>query len=218
VKLPFLALKLFFTRPKMLLLGFFPGAFTFALSIAAVYGLWSVFLVGVTLWVSIPSMMLAFLIFWLLFGNLSLIPVEDSLVDQVQIARWGEVRIPAPPMSFNRIAREALYSIFIAGAAILLFGLSFIAILAPINFILAAWLCAYGFLGAAYVRKTNTARERVALFFSDWFPNLLLGAFLNVLLFIPVLNVFLLGYAQILAALLFVERENLRSSVNIDRK
>lgn len=209
--LPLLALKLFFTRPRLLLLGFVPGALTFALSIAAVYGVWSLFLASSTPWISIPVMMLSFLIFWLIFGNLSLIPVEDAIVDQVQIAQWGEVRLKAPPMSLQRLWREALYSGFVAVMAILLFLLSFIAILAPLNLVLAAWLTAYGFLAAAYVRKTSTAKERLQLFFGEWFWNLLLGAFLNVLLFVPVLNVFLLGYAQILAALLFVERETKRS-------
>lgn len=199
-------------RPKLLLLSFFPGAFTFALSIAAVYGLWSAALTGASLWVSVPTMMLAFFIAWLIFGNLSLIFIEDTLIDQVQIARWGSVKIAAPPFSLNRILREAVFSLFVAGVAILLFLLSFIAFLAPLNFVFAAWLTAYGFLAAAYARKTSTARERVRLLMQDWFPNLLLGAFLNILLFVPIVNVFLLGYAQILAGLVFVERESVRAN------
>jgi uncharacterized protein involved in cysteine biosynthesis len=85
--------------------------------------------------------------------------------------------------------------------------LSFIPILAIINFILAAWLTAYSFLAVLYTRKEETLSGRVRLFLHDGAGNFLLGVLLSALLFVPVINVLLLGYAQILATLVFLHRE-----------
>src|SRR5690606_36537357 len=98
VGLPFLALKFLFTRPKLFVLAVFPGLFTFALSSIITYFGWQWLLQDVTLWLAIPFMMMMFLLSWLLVGNISLIPVEDYIVDECQRAYWQELRLPAPSM------------------------------------------------------------------------------------------------------------------------
>lgn len=209
VVLPFRAAKLQFTRPKLFFLGLFPGIFTFALSAGAVYLLWAMALQDLTLWLSVPFMMMGFLLSWLLFGNISLLPVEDAIVDECQRALWGEVRVPSSGMSFRRVGREAVYSLFLAIVAVLFFFLSFIPLIGLVSFLFAAWMTAYGFLSPLYSRKEERLKPRLRLFFQDGIANFFLGAFIGLLLFVPVVNVFLLGYAQILASLVYLRREQI---------
>ncbi len=204
--LPLQAVKLFFTRPRLFALGVFPGIVTFAISAALVYGFCELLRQSSSLWISIPSMMVAFLLSWISIGKLSLLPVEDFIIDEVQKAIWGEVRIPSPPFSIKRLTREAIYSLGLALLAILTLLMALIPIRAPIQFILIAWLSAYSFLTAIYARAHPKAGDRIRFFFSHPFSNFVLGAFLNILLFVPVLNVFLLGFSQILAALVHLKR------------
>lgn len=205
--LPFTAARLLFTRPKLFFLGLFPGIFTFILSASAVYLLWATLLQGMSLWLSIPFMMMGFLLSWLLFGNISLLPVEDAIIDECQRAVLGDVAIRSPGMSFRRIGREALYSALLAFMAILFFLIALLPILNVVGFVFAAWLTAYGFLSSLYGRKEETMWGRIHYFFRDWLGNFLLGTLISFLLFVPVLNVFLLGYAQILATLVFLRNE-----------
>lgn len=212
IALPFQAIKLFFTRPRLFALGVFPGVVTFALAAASVYGLWAAALQAASLWISIPTMMLTFLLSWISIGKLSLLPVEDPIIDEVQKAIYGQVRFPGPPLSVRRLGREAFYSLCVAGLALIVLLLSLIPVLAPIQFVLIAWLSAYSFLSALYGRIEEKARGRVKLFFLHPISNFFLGALLNVLLFVPVLNVFLLGFAQILATLTHLRRMELEAA------
>jgi hypothetical protein len=202
--LPFQALRLLFTRPKLFALGLFPGLFTTAASIGLVYALWSRLLDGRSPWLVAPALLLSLLLLWLVIGKLALLPVEDAIVDECQKALWGEVRLPSPPLSLRRLAQEALISVAVAAAAL---GLAFLPFLAPFAFVFTAWVAAYSFLATIYARRVGSANGRLTLFFGHPVSNFLLGAFLNFLLFVPVLNVFLLGYAQVLAALLYFRRE-----------
>jgi uncharacterized protein involved in cysteine biosynthesis len=207
VILPFRAAKLLFTRPKLFFFALFPGIFTFAASAGAVYLLWAFVLQGMTLWLSVPFMMMGFLLAWLLFGNLSLLPVEDAIIDECQKAQVGEIRFRSPGMSFRRVGREAIFSVVLAVAGIIFFFLSFVPLLGFFSFLFAAWLTAYGFLGSLYARQNENLAERLRRFFRDGLANFFLGAFVGALLFVPIVNVFLLGYAQILASLVFLRRE-----------
>ncbi len=203
--LPFVALKLLLTRPRLLLLSFFPGALTFALTTGLLYLLWTQALDNVTLWLSLPASVLIFLLSWIVFGSISLVFVEDAIIDECQRAQLGEVRIPAPPFHPRRLARELGHACLVAVAACALFALSFVPFLNLLNILLAAWLTAYIFLAPIFARTAPSYGARLRLFAQNPGRNLLLGFFLNFLLFVPVLNVFLLGYAQILATLVFLK-------------
>jgi uncharacterized protein involved in cysteine biosynthesis len=207
IGLPFLALKLFFTRPRLFVLGVFPGLFTFAIASGATYGIWSALLQDRGLWLSLPAMMATFFLSWLLFGKLALLPVEDALVDECQRALHGELRLSSPPFNLRRLAREGIYSLLLVLLGLSLVLLAAIPFLALVQFVLGGWLAAYGFLSTIYSRRVSTASGRLTLFFEHPVSNFLLGAFLNFLLFVPVLNVFLLGYAQVLATLVYFKRE-----------
>jgi uncharacterized protein involved in cysteine biosynthesis len=207
VGLPLLALRLFFTRPKLLALGLFPGLFTLAAALAATYSTWAYSLQYHSPWVAWPLAMLVFLASWLLVGNLSLLPVEDPIADECQRAVWGEVRIPAAHFGLKRLFREMLYSLGLVFGVAVLFFLSLIPAFNFLGFLLAAWVTAYGFLSALLNRRATSVRGRLNLFFRHAAGNFLLGFFINCLLFVPLLNVFLLGYAQILATLVFLRRE-----------
>lgn len=203
---PFRALSILFSGPKMIALAFFPGAFTFFLSAAATYGIWALLLQATTLWLSVPLMMMSFLLSWLVIGNLSLLPVEDLIVDECQKALWGEVRLAPLPLSVGRVFREIRFSLFMAFMAIFLFVLSFIPLVGAVAFIGTSWISAYSFMGLLYSRQDHPSRLQV--FFKHPLSNFLVGFFINLLLFVPLVNVFLLGYAQIFAALVYLERAN----------
>ena len=194
-------------RPRLLALGVFPGLLTFSTTAVLLYLLWNHTLSGLSSWLAIPALFIAFLALWLTIGKLALIPVEDGLVDETQRALWGEIRLPSSAFDLGRVLREAFFSLWIGFLTLILALLAWIPILAPLQIILAAWITAYSFLTPIYARRTSSLGERFILFFRHPFSFFLLGAGLNLLLFLPVLNIFLLGYAQILAALIYFHRE-----------
>jgi hypothetical protein len=205
--LPLKALGILFSSLKMIAYGFFPGFFTFGISSLVVYLLWEFTLQGVTLWFSIPTMMLGFLGTWLIFGNLSLLLVEDFIIDECQKIVLGRVAIPASPFHLKRLIREVRYSLFLAVTGLFVFLISLIPVFGWLTVLSTSWVSAYGFLSNVYSRKEADPHFRIQLFFRNWFSNFLLGFGINILLFVPIMNVFLLGYAQILATLVFLERE-----------
>ncbi len=205
--LPFLAFRYFFTRPRLFALGLFPGLFTAFASFGLVYSLWDNLLQGRSLWIVVPTLIVSLLVLWLLIGKLALLPVEDAIVDECQRALFGEIRLPAPRLGARRLAREAVVSTLVMLGALGLLLLTVFPPLAPLQFIFTAWIAAYSFLATIYARRVDSVRGRVTLFFGRPVTHFLLGAFLNFLLFVPVLNVFLLGYAQTLAALVYFREE-----------
>ncbi|WP_237760675.1 hypothetical protein, partial [Staphylococcus aureus] len=76
--------------------------------------------------VSIPVMMLTFLLTWLFVGKISLMPVEDLLIDECQKRVWGEVRLRGLSFGPARFTREIVYSGLVALAGLFFFLLSFI--------------------------------------------------------------------------------------------
>ncbi|MCO5143499.1 MAG: EI24 domain-containing protein [Oligoflexia bacterium] len=207
VNTPLKALRLFFGKPKLFVLGSLPGLLTFCLSSALLYWAWISFLGDTTLWLSIPIGMLLFLLIWLVVGNISLLPFEDPIIDECQRIKWSEVKIKSPPFGLRRIGREFIFSLFLILFALFSSIISFIPIIGWFSFLLATWLNAYSFLATLYARKEESFSGRIKLFFADIFHNTALGIFLTILLFVPVINVFLLGYAQILATLIFLDRQ-----------
>jgi hypothetical protein len=189
-----------------LALGFFPGVFTLALSVGLIYLLWTSFLTTLCPWLAVPIAIVSFLLAWLVLGKIALIPVEDPIIDECQRIALGEVRYPAAPMSLPRWSRELFFSLLMILPALAVVLLGLVPVFTWLSFLLAAWISAYSFLAPAYARMDVKMSGRIAIFFQDAIPNLLLGIFLNFLLFVPLLNVFLLGYAQVLAALVFLRR------------
>ncbi|MGZ3659249.1 MAG: EI24 domain-containing protein [Bdellovibrionota bacterium] len=207
IGLPFLALKLLFTRPRLLALGVFPGAFTMAASLGLVWSLWDHLRDGRSIWLVVPVLVISFLALWLVIGKLALLPVEDAIINECQRALWGEVRLPSPPLTMKRLARDATMSTFLGLVSVVLLALEFVPALMPIDFIFLSWVTAYSFLSTIYARRVASPTGRVTLFFGHPVSHFLLGAFLNILLFVPVLDVFLLGYAQVLASLVYFRQE-----------
>jgi uncharacterized protein involved in cysteine biosynthesis len=207
LRLPLHAAQLQFTRPKLFALGLFPGLFTLVASIGVVYALWDNLLQGRSLWIVVPFLFVSLLLLWLVIGKLALLPVEDAIVDECQRALWGEVRLPSPRLTLKRLVREGLVSTLVTVGSLGILVLSFVPVLTPFEFVFTCWIAAYSFLSTIYVRRVESARGRLTLFFGHPMGHFLLGAFLYFLLFVPVLNVFLLGYAQVLASLVYFHEE-----------
>jgi uncharacterized protein involved in cysteine biosynthesis len=157
-------------------------------------------------------MMLALMLSWLVIGKFALIPVEDAIVDECQRALWDKVLLPSPAMSLAFFGHQARNALLLGCVAFLVLALIFLPVLAPLQFVLAAWLSAFSFLTPVYARIADSLSGRAKLFFKHPVSHFLLGAFLNFLLFVPVVNVFLLGFAQVLATLLYIRKESAEST------
>ncbi len=206
MSLPFRALKLLFGDFRLLVLAFFPGTFTFLASTALTWWIWSLWLNPLSWWLEIPGSLAVFFLSWLFLGNIALVPVEDAIVDRIQKIELGTVKWPAPSFSPARLGRELLFSLGVAFVGVLVLVLGWIPGVGAITFIFASLLTSYSFLATPYARITGSAGERIKEFGKDIPTNLILGLFLNVLLFVPLVNVFLLGYALILSTLVFIRR------------
>lgn len=205
--LPLKAFEMLKSSPKLILLAFLPGIVTLIATTATCIFIWDYQLAEWSMWLSVPLVVIAFPLFWLAFGNLSLIPFEDVIIDNVQRKIWDDVKLPAPAFELKKITKEIVFSVSISVFFLLLMLLSFVPPLAFLSFIIAAWITAYGFMATFYTRlNANTLSSRLKLFFGRIIQNTLLGLFLNLLLFIPLLNIWLLGYALILASLLVIEQ------------
>lgn len=207
MKIPFQALKLLFTKPKLLALSLVPGLFTLASSLLLVFILWHYWLSTLAFWLAAPTSIIFFLVLWLIVGNLSLIPVEDAIIDFCQKETIGKIIYPAHNFRIKHMAREGFYSIALALFAVFVFLLGFFPLFTLVSFLLAALLTSYNFSRPILVRITENRAKQIAIYFESIASNLLLGVFLNFLLFVPILNVFLLGYAQILTTLLFLKNQ-----------
>jgi hypothetical protein len=138
---------------------------------------------------------------FLAFGNVTLLLVEDLIVDECQKKEWGSVRVEAGGFSLARVFRYIFFSIFLAATGVILTLLSFIPWVAPICLILSALFVSFNFTSAFLSRIEPDNRKRTQRFLRSWFRYWVLGIILYGLLLFPLLNVFLLGYAQILATL-----------------
>ena len=214
LRLPLQALRLLLGSKALFFLAFLPGLITMSLTALALAGIWSAWLHELSRWVSYPLMAVAFPFFWIIFGNLALAPIEDQIVDRVQVALWDKVRIPSRKFALARITQELGQSIFISVffAFLLLFAL--VPGMAILSYVFGAWATAWNFLVTIYNRKHISRGDKLREFFGNIAGNTLLGIFLNLLLFVPILNVWLLGYALILATLVEMERHGNRITAN----
>jgi uncharacterized protein involved in cysteine biosynthesis len=207
MQLPLLALRLLFRRPQLFLLSLLPGALTLGCSFFLAKQVWKI---GNTF---APLLAVAvFLISWLAIGNIALLPVEDFIIDHVQLALFARVKLKARHISVRRVFKETAYGFALAIIGVMIFLTDLLPGMAFLNFALTCLLLSYSFLSTLYSREHQSGLQRAKNFFKDAPANLILGAILSVLLFVPLLNVFLLGYAQILATLFYF-----RAEINRDR-
>ncbi len=204
------ALSLMLKNKSLMLLAFLPGVITIALTTLAMMSIWNIWIAD-TNWYFIIQLFVAALIsliLWLAIGNLALIPFEDAIIDRVQEDAWGELRIPAPDFKFSRLLKEVGYSLAVSVFFLFLVVASAIPGVSLVSYVAAAWVTAWNFLATFYARsaKNATAKKRISAFFKNPIQNALLGAIINFLLFVPIVNVWLLGYALILATLVHIRR------------
>jgi hypothetical protein len=211
--LPRQALRLLLGNRSLFFLAFFPGILTLALTSFVIFLLWQFWLIDLTAWLSYPLLIIMFPILWIIIGNLALAPVEDQIVDRVQLSLWQEVRIPSRDFMLARLGQELGQSIFISVFFVFLLIFTLIPGMALLSYVFAAWATSWNFLVTIYNRKHVSRSDKLRVFFKNIVGNTILGMFLNLLLFIPILNVWLLGYALILATLLEMKR-NSRATIS----
>lgn len=204
--LPLRALFLLISNRKLFLLACLPGILTLLLSFLSIIFIWKLWLGGLNAWIAYPAAFLSFPILWIAFGSVALIPFEDFIVDEVQKNIWGKVRVRARDYSARRIFRELFQSLAFATILILLLPLSLIPGLNFIALLIAAWWTAWSFLSPIFNRRWDKLAEKRVAFKKYWIGNTLLGLGLNLLLFVPFANVWLIGYALILATYLEIDR------------
>ena len=211
--LPRQALRILLGSRALFFLAFLPGVITLTVTSIAIYALWKLWLVDLSAWISYPLVAVFFPVLWIVFGNLALAPVEDQIIDRVQLSLWEEVRVPSRDFMLARLGQELGQSIFISVFFAFLLIFTLIPGMAILSYLFAAWATSWNFLVSVYNRKHVARADKLREFFGNIVGNTMLGMFLNLLLFIPVLNVWLLGYALILATLLEMKR-NSRATIS----
>lgn len=209
---PKIALQLMLRNKVLFVLAFLPGLITIVAASLGIFSIWNWWLASwdVYLFIKVFIAALIALILWLAVGNLALIPFEDPIIDLVQKDLLGEIRTPAQPLHIVRLMKEVFYSLTVSVFFLLLVLLSAIPGIALISYLVAAWVTSWNFLATYYARSTTNASSKLSLFFRNPVENAFLGAFINLLLFVPLINVWLLGYALILATVVHIRRvENL---------
>lgn len=200
------ALQILLGNRVLFLLAFVPGVLTLAFTSLALYLLWKYSLHDLSKWLSYPLLALSFPFLWIIFGNIALVPVEDRIVDRVQLALWDEVRVPSPDFAMGRLVREIKQSLFITVFFAVLLLAAAIPGMALLSYVFGAWATAWNFLVTVYNRRHVSRNEKLRAFFGSIGTNTLLGMLLNFLLFVPIVNVWLLGYALVLATVVEMQR------------
>lgn len=222
--LPFRAARLILTTPKLLGWSLLASAVTAVTLLALLIGLWPVARhfsdIGHGGWRDVVGTGAAILLYLVLLvlsaltvPTLLLAPLQDPISEATE-ERCGD--FTAPPFSFARMVRGALLS---ASHNILrlLFMLLGLAVLFPLNFIPAVGNVAWVTLGALWsmwwlsVEYVSGPMARHLLPFRDVLTTLWakraaslgLGAALYVMLWVPVVNFFLVPTAVVSATLLF---------------
>lgn len=224
--LPFRAVRVMVSSPKLIALSLVSGLVTAAALIglglfwwSRAFG-WAEALLGSGSWRSVVSAVVGFLIFsltWFISAltapNLVLAPLQDPLSETTE-ERCGD--FTAPPFSASRTARGTVHSI---GHTLLrlVTQLLGIAVLLPLNLIPGAGSVAWAIAGSAWSmfclaiehlsnpmarhfypfgQVVTVLRRRLTL-------ALGFGAALYVMLWVPVLNFFLMPVAVVAGTLLF---------------
>ena len=204
--MPLAAAKLMFADKMLVFIAFLPGLGTMALTCVSVWGIWQVKLIDISLWYSVPITIILFPALWIIFGLFALMPFEDTIIDKVQMAVWKEVRVPAPEFQAGRVMRQTVYSLSVTVIFLILLVIAAIPGVAIVSYVAASWLTAWGFLSAFYARSDTKVTVNLRRFFRNVAGNTLLGMLLNFLLFVPIVNVFVLGYALVLSTRIEIER------------
>ena len=194
----FEALRIYLSRPKLILLGILPGIFTFGCSLGVAWFAVAHILSQYNFLLRLLTGCLVFLLAWLVVSSFALLPVEEAIIGEVQKALFNEIHFPIARLSAKKIMIQFLCAGCIAVLGGILVLLSLIPGLFWFSFILMALCTAFTFTLPIYLRIDEANLSH--LFFSRIFTHLFLGIGLNFLLFIPFLNVFLLGFVQVYAA------------------
>lgn len=227
LRLPFRALTLIFTTPSLFLLSMLCAAVTALTLVGLLVFLWPLaawlserLVTPGSTWREVAGTGLAVVLYLALVAvglltvpNLLLAPLQDPLSEATE-SKLGN--FTAPPFSFPRLAQGTITSLLHTLWRLALMLLGF-AVLLPLNFIPVAGSVLYGVLSAAWAMWWVAAEylsgpmARHLLPFKavltsmrarPWFA-LGMGATLYVVLWVPVLNCFLVPLAVVAGTLLF---------------
>lgn len=212
-KMFIVAFEILLSRKKLLFIGALPAVLTLLFTIFGGAYLWSIAFVNFGMVLKFFATGFSILFLWLSMGNVCLLMVEDIIVDECQAREWGSIRVPSRGMSARRVFKNIFFSVLLAFTGVLLAVLSFLPFLTPICLLISALFISFNFTNAFLSRLEPNNRKRLRRFLTSWFSYWILGVVLYLMLFFPLLNIFMLGYAQILATLVSmrIERFDLAS-------
>ncbi len=143
-----------------------------------------------------------------MLGNLLLIPFIDTIIDTAQKKAKGVVFLESLPFSLSRMLKEVLYTLIIAfiliGSLVLVFIPVIGQVVAPI---ISMWALSMSSLTPMFERANMPLVQRVKVLNSILPSTISYGAGIFALLYIPIINVFLLGIAQASAVEFWVKHE-----------
>ena len=214
----YIAIGLLFRSPKLFLLCLLPGIVTIALSFYSARYIVTHLLASSSLWIIMPVSLLSFLTFWLFFSAIALAPFEDAIINNAQLVAFNKLKLPQRKFNFLRSTKTIFFAFCLAAVSLVLILLSFVPGLNYLYLAFAPLITSLSFLLPIYDRKNYSTKKILAAFFKNISTNYLLGFFLQVLLIIPFVNVFLSGFALVLATIYFLERDAGNETTLVDQR
>jgi uncharacterized protein involved in cysteine biosynthesis len=148
-------------------------------------------------------------ILWMAAGNILLLPFVDTIIDASQKRCKGTIFLAPLPFSFARLCREVFHSIKIY--CLLLCAIGFLLIPfagAIISFCLSAIALTLLTIMPLFERLDTPFKERLRRLRQCPFNCLAYGLGLWLLLYIPIVNIFVLGIAQASAVPFWLRHED----------
>lgn len=197
--LPFAMFRYVFTHKQLFFMSAIPSVVTVVALIGCEMAIWHS-LRGEGFWnllLCLGAMVISFIAGWIALGNMLLIPFIDPIIDSSQRRATGELFLPPLPFNLLRMLKEGLYSLLVVLVLIFSFPLIFVPIVGQVvGPALGMWALSMTSLAPMFERSEIGFMERARRLKAIMPATLSYGAGLWILLYIPLVNIFLLGIAQ----------------------
>ncbi|GEM_PF-7063733 len=208
--LPFILLKNIFSYKRLLSLSIVPSILTIILLIFSQISLWGYLrTTGFLNFIfSLMALSISSIVIWVILGNILLVPFIDAIIDASQKRAVGFIFLKSLPFSFTRMLKEIGYALIIIVILLLSIPIIFIPVIGQvIGPVIGMWALSFNALAPMFERNQIDFKHRFKYLNRIWPSTISYGAGLWILLYIPIVNIFLLGLAQASAVDFWLKHE-----------